>query len=412
MALSEYPPPARTFITAVILVGSLVTALLVAADWPDVARRGPTILFLGLTAAAADLFPIRIHYDSWVSVSAIVYVFALVVFPVSSVVVLPLVPGIVYASRGLLSGKMAWHRPIFNTAQLSLTLAIAGTTYGALADRSAPALASPRDYFALLMAGLVYFAVNTGMVAQASALVGRLSPVYVWRTNYANLTVYFFGLVSAGGISAVLWFERPLVVPLAAGLGLLLHHALNVPNLVEEARIDGKTGLYNVRHFYRVLESELSRAARFDRPLAVVMADLDLMREINNANGHLVGDIVLKQTADAIRANTREFDTAARFGGEEFVLLLLETTGPEAMEVAERIRGRLEETTIKAPTTGAVVRATVSIGVACHPRDGATAEELVHKADMAMYRAKLAGRNRVFYADAFETVKTEIASAS
>src|SRR5918999_1480833 len=113
---------------------------------------------------------------------------------------------------------------------------------------------------------------------------------------------------------------------------------LAAPKLEAEARVDPKTGLFNARHFGQALNEELTRAARFDRPLSLIMADLDLLREINNTYGHLAGDAVLKGIAEVFRALLRHYDVPARFGGEEFSILLPETSPEEAMEIAERIR--------------------------------------------------------------------------
>ena len=174
-----------------------------------------------------------------------------------------------------------------------------------------------------------------------------------------------------------------------------MHRSLSVPALQAEARIDPKTGLANARHFGSALREELGRAVRFDRPLALLMADLDLLREINNSYGHLAGDAVLAGIAKIFREQLRDYDIPARFGGEEFAILLPETPPHEAFEIAERIRRAVARATFEVETSSEPIRATVSIGVAGFPRDGSDANELVHQADLAVYRAKLQGRNRV-----------------
>ena len=108
-----------------------------------------------------------------------------------------------------------------------------------------------------------------------------------------------------------------------------------------EARVDPKTGLFNARHFAAALADELTRAQRFERPLSLMMADLDLLRDINNNFGHLAGDAVLRGIADVFREELRHYDIPARFGGEEFSILLPETTPEQALEIAERIRRAL-----------------------------------------------------------------------
>src|SRR4029078_5408165 len=114
---------------------------------------------------------------------------------------------------------------------------------------------------------------------------------------------------------------NPWLVPCAIARLLLIPRALSVPQLQAEARVDPKTGLFNARYFASALTEELVRAQRLDRPLSLIMADLDLLREINNTYGHLAGDAVLKGIAEVFRAELRHYDVPARFGGEELSIL-------------------------------------------------------------------------------------------
>jgi diguanylate cyclase (GGDEF)-like protein len=129
--------------------------------------------------------------------------------------------------------------------------------------------------------------------------------------------------------------------------------------------------------------------------MSLIMADLDLLRDINNSYGHLAGDAVLKGIAEIFRMQLRHYDVPARFGGEEFSILLPETSVDQALEIAERIRRAVAEQRFDVETSTEPIRATVSIGVATFPKDGQDANELIHQADLAVYRAKLQGRNRV-----------------
>ena len=176
---------------------------------------------------------------------------------------------------------------------------------------------------------------------------------------------------------------------------LLIHRALSVPQLQAEARVDPKTGLFNARYFASALTEELGRAQRFERPLSLIMADLDLLREINNTYGHLAGDAVLKGIAEVFRSELRHYDVPARFGGEEFSILLPETPPEQALEIAERIRRAIAERLFDVETSSEPIRATVSIGVSGFPKDAQDPNSLIHQADLAVYRAKLQGRNRV-----------------
>src|SRR5207249_12302657 len=189
------------------------------------------------------------------------------------------------------------------------------------------------------------------------------------------------------------WDLNPWLMPFAIAPLLLIHRSLSVPQLQEEARVDPKTGLFNARYFAATLADELGRAQRFERPMTLIMADLDLLRDINNTYGHLAGDAVLKGIAESFRAQLRHYDVPARFGGEEFSILLPETPPEQALEIAERIRKAVSETTFDVETSSEPIHATVSIGVAGYPKDGADANELIHQADLAVYRAKLQRRN-------------------
>jgi diguanylate cyclase (GGDEF)-like protein len=149
-------------------------------------------------------------------------------------------------------------------------------------------------------------------------------------------------LMSVGALGSLLWLTNPSLVPLCLGPLFLIYRSLLVPSLKEEARTDPKTELANMKHWNQLAQAEVERARRFDRPLSVLLADFDLLREINNRHGHLMGDQMIRRVADAIRTSLREYDVPARFGGDEFAVLMPETTLPEAMAVAERIRREVE----------------------------------------------------------------------
>jgi diguanylate cyclase (GGDEF)-like protein len=197
------------------------------------------------------------------------------------------------------------------------------------------------------------------------------------------------GLVSLGAIAAALWEDHPGLVALTVVPLALAYRSLSIPALVEATRIEPKTGLYNLRHFRTALAQELGRAERFDRSVALLMIDVDHLREINTARGHLAGDRALKAVADSLRATTREYDVAARFGGDEFCVLLPETELEGALVVAERMRAVVEE------ACASDLSVTISVGAVAHRGVGMTPDELIALADRAAYRAKFSGRNAV-----------------
>jgi diguanylate cyclase (GGDEF)-like protein len=164
----------------------------------------------------------------------------------------------------------------------------------------------------------------------------------------------------------------------------------------EQSVRDSLTGAYNHRHFQEVLQRELGRAERVGRPLTVVMLDIDDFKSINDRFGHPVGDAILQGIVSEIRSEVRgDMDLLARYGGDEFALVLPETPVSEALLVAERVRRRVDERLFRMPDSREVLRATVSIGLATYPDDATEKRNLVEKADAALYRAKHGGKNAV-----------------
>lgn len=166
--------------------------------------------------------------------------------------------------------------------------------------------------------------------------------------------------------------------------------AINKAQLWEMAVTDSLTGLFVRRYFMVKLQEEFHRAERYKKRLAVVMVDLDGFKSINDAYGHAIGDRVLKIVASFLRDNIRDVDIVARFGGEEFVILLPEADKEEALTVSERLRSKLESLKFDS-----LPGQTISIGLAAYPEDGKSVEGLIKKADAAMYAAKQGGKNRV-----------------
>ena len=155
---------------------------------------------------------------------------------------------------------------------------------------------------------------------------------------------------------------------------------------------DGLTGVPNRRHVDEVIERLLADSRRTKRPLSAILFDLDRFKAINDNYGHAVGDRVLRATADAVRELLRGGDHVARFGGEEFIVLLPETSGADALLVADKMRLTIAALEIEDLEGGFF---TASFGVAAYPDDGSSSDELFSAADEALYRAKEGGRNRV-----------------
>jgi diguanylate cyclase (GGDEF)-like protein len=165
---------------------------------------------------------------------------------------------------------------------------------------------------------------------------------------------------------------------------------------------DGLTGVYNHRRFHESLHAELARSERHKRPMAVLMVDVDFFKKVNDSMGHPAGDELLRRMAEVLGKDLRQTDLIARYGGEEFGVLLPETTKSEALQVAERMRGAVEDK-LNGSQMNWPGRVTVSIGVATFPEDGRAAEQLLLAADQALYIAKRQGRNRVVGARAVQS---------
>lgn len=167
--------------------------------------------------------------------------------------------------------------------------------------------------------------------------------------------------------------------------------------LTETASRDALTGLYNRSCLLDKIEAELNRALRFGAPMSVLMLDLDHFKQVNDRFGHITGDRVLQSVGALLKESCRVYDVPARFGGEEFCLVLPETTLESSVAVAERIRRRLEATSVSLPKGS--VSVTTSIGVVSLDADSDddlyVPTALIERADRALYEAKDRGRNRV-----------------
>lgn len=165
-------------------------------------------------------------------------------------------------------------------------------------------------------------------------------------------------------------------------------------NKLQELSIqDSLTKVYNRRHFMFRYGEELDRAVKFKLNLGFLMVDIDYFKKINDTYGHLVGDAVLREVAKIIRENLREIDLLARFGGEEFSVILPETDKASAIMAAERISSRVSRERIK--VFDETLSVNISVGVATFPQNALHSDVLLEVADKALYKAKLSGRNRV-----------------
>ncbi len=381
--------------SAMVYFGVIALATIAASAGPishlNLRTHGwTTFLVLAGMASVAQLFEVKTIRDQSYHTSIVFLVAAAILLPPELVAL----TAVVLHIPEWLKQRYAWYLQTFNICNYTLNaLAAWGVAHliigpqGFTHHEARFALAGLAACFVLVLMNHVVLAVMLYLGrGHRPKETGLFAPAQLGTELV--LAALGVGLASA-------WHLNPWLVPFALAPLLLIHRSLHVPRLEEQARVDSKTGLFNARHFANVLQDELSRAARFERPASLIMADLDLLREINNTYGHLAGDAVLASIAQVFKDQLRHYDVPARFGGEEFAILLPETPRDQALEIAERIRRAVASCPIDLDTASEPVNVTISMGVASFPNDGVDANELVHHADLAVYRAKLQGRNRV-----------------
>jgi diguanylate cyclase (GGDEF)-like protein len=193
--------------------------------------------------------------------------------------------------------------------------------------------------------------------------------------------------------AAVVRLTLPFIAVYLREAGPVLEAKRLMEHLRESALRDPMTGLYNRRFLEEYVSALIAGSQRRKSPFSVLMLDLDFFKQVNDTHGHEAGDKVIKTLGDILQRNVRGSDMAVRYGGEEFLLVLVDTGAEAALTVAEKIRGEVEAT--KVPLPGGMLQKTISIGVAEFPNDSDTFWQVVKFADVALYQAKSSGRNRV-----------------
>ncbi|WP_405056847.1 GGDEF domain-containing protein [Kribbella sp. NBC_01505] len=290
------------------------------------------------------------------------------------------------------------YRWCFSAATVILAGALGALCLAAISPLTYPGYPhGPIGLVAASAAGLAYWFVNYALVVgavmlsnptgRASKALGRLSDQFIVA-----------GALGLGVAIAVVLASEPwaLVMLLLTVLGL--HRALLVGQFQDASQNDPLTGLANQVFWYQLAGKELERAERTTTPLGMLYLDLDHFKDVNDAYGHAAGDTVLKTIAVELRRELRGDDLVGRLGGEEFAVLLPNTTAADTTATAERIRRRIAALTVE--VTASTGLATIdglscSIGVATYPDTGQTVADLSRAADTAMYAAKNAGRDRV-----------------
>jgi diguanylate cyclase (GGDEF)-like protein len=403
--LADEPRPLATYMTAVGLAA--IAASIVALAQVDLSPRGwGTAGWLALIAIGFDevsrrtvRLKIRISpalRTDMTSVWAIAAAVALT--PGRGVLLLAFVLGYDWFRHHRPAGEPL-HRKLFVGATILLGVLLSGivvrSVYGSMAH-------SPWMLTGLVavVAGIfTYTAVNRGLVTVvllATGVRGR-GLLGSGDDNLVELAT-----LCLGGLVALAAAYQPWLAVLAIAPMFTLQRGALLHEMETAATTDAKTGLLNAIAWEHLAERELARARRDRYPLGVLIVDIDRFKKVNDEFGHLVGDHVLRRVGKAIAAEVREYDGVGRFGGEEFVVLLPEVDAIESMVVAERIRVRIERLRVSelveevAPADDD--RISVSIGVTSSTFGGDDVADLLRAADLALYRAKAEGRNRVVLA--------------
>jgi diguanylate cyclase (GGDEF)-like protein/putative nucleotidyltransferase with HDIG domain len=348
------------------------------------------LLALCVAGSLASIFKVegatnRSHY----TINFLVYGFTFALLGISAALTVIAVSSVV---------EWLWRRPpwfihAFNTACYVLVMYAGGAVFS-LIDPSGE-MQSANAILAIAAATTTFTLLNHLMVGIIVWLARgedfHKSGVFDVLPLTIDLT-----LMSLGASLVILWDQNPFSLVLFSLPLYLIYSTLRVPALERQTETDSKTGLFNHGYFMQQVESELKRASRFDRPMTIVMADLDLLRNINNTYGHLAGDEVLIKIASILKESVREYDVVARFGGEEFAILMPETDSHKAFERAEKIRQNIERTAFVISTSVTPIKVTISIGIAGRERFDQPAQEIIHNADTALYHSKLKGRNQSY----------------
>jgi diguanylate cyclase (GGDEF)-like protein/putative nucleotidyltransferase with HDIG domain len=383
-------------IAKIYIIGTVLTGIgLLAYFLPNLDLTNLWMLFiLCILASLAMIFKVvgateRSHYN----IAFLVYSFAFFQLGLPGAMLVIVVSNVVE----WIYHRYTWYITAFNIAQYLISLVGMGLVYNLLNPNLI--LEGWLSIIAAIAAMVAFTLINHFLVGLVLWAARQENFEESGVMNLFPLALDFTFWV-IGASAALVWNFEPVAVLLVLIPLYLLYNTLKVPALERKTEVDPKTGLFNAGYFASNLKAELNRANRFDRPMVVVMADLDLLRNINNTYGHLAGDEVLIGVANIIKDNVRDYDIVARFGGEEYAILMPETTPQEAFPRIDSIREQIATYEFTVPTSVTPISASVSFGITGRNRPNQPANEIIHNADLALYHAKSEGRNRTFiYSD-------------
>lgn len=302
--------------------------------------------------------------------------------------------------------KTPLHKRIFSVAIVGLGNGAASLVFHALTGTGLDAGTHPFPHptawmLAVAVAAVATWVTNTTLLLTAvkgSDPAARIRDLVLARENLHNDIAEFCVAVIVTLGAAVSIFTIIFALPFVTLLQRSVRHA----QLLAASRIDSKTGLLNAGTWEREAASEVARAVRTRTPLALVLIDVDHFKLVNDLHGHLVGDKALRAISRTFKIFLRDYDLAGRFGGEEFALLLPQTSAADARQIAERVRVHIAEMPISTgdDPQAETLKVTVSIGVAAlgttwERTTGSQLTDLLAGADRALYQAKNGGRNHV-----------------
>jgi diguanylate cyclase (GGDEF)-like protein len=314
-----------------------------------------------------------------------------------------IVPGPLLAFTQLRVQRGVVYRRVFSAAAIGLAYAVASWAFRSLPPQvagSSPGEAGHAALWGLAVAGcdVLAWAVNNTLITAAIKISDRTARIRELFSREALYGDYLQWTVAV--LVTVMTAFSPVMLAFAWPIVMVQRRHMMHKQLVSRTRIDEKTGLLNMTAWEREATAAITRAVRTGAPLAVAIIDIDHFKAVNDSHGHLTGDKVLRAVSERFTQEMRAGDKVGRFGGEEFVLLLLDTGTDDAYRIAERLRLSIAESPISVEQPGTAVNAiniTVSIGVATlNNATRRTTMDMIAAADSALYTAKREGRNRVY----------------
>jgi diguanylate cyclase (GGDEF)-like protein len=397
--LSSRLPPLQVYVSAVIGLGAICCVTVFALDGDSLSRLFTLeVMLFAACAFAGELVSLKVvtrGAEGEVTTSG-TFAFAALLVAGPACAVVALICASVVAD--LLQRKAAT-KLLFNASQYTVTLTTSAFVLMYLTD--APRVGeqfhfAPVDLPGILLAAAVFFTVNSTLVAVVIALVQDL------KVGGYLVQDWFFQVSTGGlllGLAPMVALAADFALPSVAllFLPLLAVHRGGRQAIAKEHQAvhDSLTGLPNRSLFRHQIEQVVNAGRRADRTAAVMLIDLDHFKEINDTLGHHAGDRLLQEVSQRLRASLDEQDMVARLGGDEFGVLLPDVPGhDEARAVAQRLLTQLRE---PFSIEGLTLEVDASIGIACAPEHGSAVEQLIQRADIAMYAAKEGGRGYLLF---------------